>query len=138
MAVSATTGAILIAYVLTMGFLFWFCVIADPAKSPTVHFVTYTIPVKMYEILDRFCGPGAVQLVSALADRALALIYLAVVLGSFSILWWFVYPWVDRSEHVENYHKMIGYALVFWALYTWRLAMITRLVRKDTCIFYVL
>lgn len=126
MSIGLGVAAVLTVYVLAMGFLFYFCIIASPETSNTARFVAHTLPNRVLQISSKMIGPKGVKITEMVLERVLAVLYLAIVIGSFSALWWYAYPWVRRSSHVPDYHLMLGYGVVFFALYTWRLAMTTR------------
>jgi hypothetical protein len=123
---SIGVAVVLALYVMGMAFLFWFCVIADPTTSTTARFVAHTMPAKFMQLASKVVGPQGVKIINAAMERAMAILYLAVVLGSFSVLWWFGYPWARESSHIPNYHLTLGYFVLFFALYTWKLTMTTR------------
>ena len=126
MRISPAIAIVLALYVFGMGFLFWFCVIADAETSPTARFVSRTLPAKFMQLASKIVGRKGVEIIEIVMDRALAVVYLTVVLGGFGVLWLYAYPWARQSSHVADYHLVIGYLVLFVALFTWRLTMITR------------
>lgn len=123
---SPAIAIVLALYVLGMGFLFWFCVVADAETSPTARFVSRTLPAKFMQLASKVVGRKGVKIIETIMDRALAIVYLTIVVGGFGVLWLYAYPWVRQSSHVADYHLTIGYIVLFIALWTWRLAMTTR------------
>ena len=120
---------VLTLYVLMMGFTFWFCVIADPDKSPTAKFVSHTLPTQAMKLAGKVVGAKGVKVIEFAMERLLAAIYLTVVCGGFATLWVHAYPKIKESSHIPNYHMNVGYAFLFMALATWRWTMTTRCVR---------
>jgi DHHC palmitoyltransferase len=126
MSVSIGVTVILVLYVALMGVTFYACVIADPAKSPLALFVSHTLPNEFMKLAGKVVGPKGVKIIEILMERLLAIIYLTVVCGGFSLLYCHAYPWARESEHVPNYHLNCGYVIFFLALATWRWTMTTR------------
>jgi hypothetical protein len=137
MAVSIVVAVILGVYVMVMALTLYICVLADPDKSPMALYFSYTLPEKIMTWISQWLGPTGTQLLEALMDRFLAIIYLTVVMGGFFVLWTHAYPWVEQSTHVPNYHRTLGYMVFVFALYTWRLTMTTRYVLVLYCTVHI-
>lgn len=138
MAVSVGIAVVLSLYVLFMGFTFWFCVIADPQVSPTAKFVSHTLPSEFMKLAGKMVGAGGVRIIEVFMERLLAIIYLTVICGGFSLLHAHGYPWAKESEHIPDYHLRIGYGVLFMALATWRWTMTTSpgIITPETVHFY--
>jgi palmitoyltransferase ZDHHC4 len=81
------------------------------------------------------------QILSAIEfflDRALMLVYCAIVLGAWSIVFYFIYPWIQQQDYVSRYHQYVGYVLFVACLGSWRLASRTSpgLITKATLTQY--
>lgn len=55
-------------------------------------------------------------------DHALQLIYLIVVLGSWSIVFAYGYPEIEKSKYVHTYHQYSGYVLFVLCMGSWHYA----------------
>jgi len=128
MAISLGVGIVLGVYIAVMGFVFWFCVIADPETSPTARLIAHTLPNEFMKLAGKLLGQRGVKVIEAIMERLLAIIYLTVIIGCFSLLWWYGYPKARASTHIPDYHLTIGYIVVVFALFTWRKTMTTRYV----------
>ncbi|CAB9505384.1 zinc finger [Seminavis robusta] len=138
MAFTVGVGILLALYVLMMGSTFYFCMVADPALSPTARFVSYDLPNEIMKLVGKVAGPKGQKLLEVFMDRLMAIVYLTVVIGGFLTLWLHAYPWAQQSSHVPNYHLNIGYVVFLFALYTWRLTMTTSpgIITNETLQYY--
>lgn len=116
------TLVILAFYALFLGVVVYFFVFADPEESPIALFVTETLPRKTWQTLERLLGVRALQVIEFFMDRALVVMYCAVILGCWSIIFANIYPWIDAQDYVSSYHKYIGYAVFGACVTSWRLA----------------
>jgi hypothetical protein len=112
---------ILISYVLFCGAILYFCVIADPATSDIAYAFTIVLPSKAWAFSSKFLGKKKLGILEAILDRALLFVYLVVVLGTYTVVFWYIYPWIGESPHVSNYHKIVGYFLFVACVGSWRL-----------------
>ena len=126
MGISIGVAVVLVLYVGLMGVTFYACVIADPATSPLALFASHTLPNEFMKLAGKVVGPKGVRFIELFMEKLLAIVYLTVVCGGFSLLWCHAYPWARESDHLANYHLNIGYAVFFLALATWRWTMTTR------------
>jgi palmitoyltransferase ZDHHC4 len=83
----------------------------------------------------------SIQILSAIEfflDRALMLVYCAIVLGAWSIVFYYIYPWIQQQDYVSRYHQYVGYVLFVACLGSWRLASRTSpgLITKATLTQY--
>lgn len=113
---------VLAVYVLVFGFVIYFCMIADPETSPVAEFVTETAPQKAWDFSVRVLGVKSMKVVEWFADRSMILFYCVIVFGCWSIIFFFVYPWVDKQTYVPHWHKYLGYFIFAACVFTWRLA----------------
>lgn len=118
---------IFLLYFLIFGFLVYYCIFANPANSPMAHFLTIALPHHLQSTLVSlpFIGGPAVATVEFLAQRFLLLMYLAIVLGCWSIIFTYVYPWIDRQQSEEYsisaLHKSMGYMVFALCMFSWRM-----------------
>ncbi|KAL3786585.1 hypothetical protein ACHAWO_010200 [Cyclotella atomus] len=84
--------------------LIYSCCIADTKTSTVSRFVNRTIPTWIMRNIER----GSLQLV-----------YLVVVLGSWTIIFTYGYPAIDSSNHIDSRHKYAGYAVFFMCMTSW-------------------
>jgi palmitoyltransferase ZDHHC4 len=111
---TVTLAVSLTCYVAFLVAVLWFCVFADPNDSPTAQFLTATLPRKLWTGLERVLGPKSLTVVAFFVDRILLVVYCTIVFGSWSIIFAYIYPWIDRQEYLGRFHKFLG-ALVFGA-----------------------
>jgi palmitoyltransferase ZDHHC4 len=113
---------ILFFYLLTCGSLLYFCVIADPHTNKIAYFVNVTLPETLWSRLGNILGPKKLDMLSQIMDLALVFVYFAVVLGCWTMVFLYVYPWISVSnQHVSEYHKYIGYVVFVACFGSWRL-----------------
>ena len=84
--------------------LIYACCIADPHTSNVARFFNRTIPTWILRNIER---------------GSLKLVYLLVVLGSWSIVLIYGYPAIDNSQHIDSWHKYSGYGLFWLCMTTW-------------------
>jgi hypothetical protein len=125
MAINLTAGLLLFAYVGLCGFILWFCIIADPSTSDTAYYLTVSLPDKIWRQLSYVLGKKKLNVLSAILDRALLLVYLVVVLGEWTIVFWYFYPWITISPYTSSIHKYIGYIIFAACMTSWRKACTT-------------
>lgn len=114
--------ALLIAYVLLCFGGVYFCMLADPNTSNMAELMQITIPTKIWNRLFSMFGKEKMSVLQHVMDRALVLVYFAVVGGSWSIVWWYLYPWLYASPGVNNIHGIIGGAVFLACFVSWGLA----------------
>ena len=111
----------------------YYCLYADPRKDPIAKFVSVTLPAKLYDAFAKSCGSWNLQALNFVAERLLILIYCAVVFGAWSVVFFYIFPWVDSqpesasqsAEYVPHYHKAIGYVTFAACVLSWRYASTT-------------
>lgn len=111
-----------VVYSGALAFFMYFCVMADPETSPTARFVAYTVPEKLWSALGSVCGKRGMTVVDWIADRALILLYIVVVHGSWSVIFAYVYPWIARQDYVSQIHRVIGLFVFAACVVSWRYA----------------
>lgn len=113
----------LTSYVAIMATAFYVCVVADPKDSKMARFWTVTLPRRVARWGKQAIGRRGMNVAEFVTDRLLVLIYCAVVSGAWSVIFFFVYPWIDkRPQYVSSYHKLIGYMVFAACGISWRIA----------------
>lgn len=115
-------AAVLGSYVILCGLLLYFCVMADPNTSKMAYLAQVALPNKAWETASRVVGEERMSIVQSIMDLAMVFVYFFVVLGCWTIVFWYVYPWISSSSHVSNYHKICGYFIFLACFGSWRLA----------------
>jgi hypothetical protein len=101
------------------------CIIADPETSNVARICTITIPSHLLRHIERFIGKKHLSTLQKLMDRSLQIVYLIIVLGSWSIIFTFGYDAIDNSRYVNNHHKIVGYAVFAMCMTSWHYACST-------------
>lgn len=114
-----------IVYVAFIGAALYVFVIADPNESPWTEYFSVTLPAQGWTRLQKVVGKRGISIIEFVADRLLLVMYCAIVFGSWSVVFGYIYPWVDRQSHVSPYHKWIGYLVFGACVMSWRLACTT-------------
>lgn len=109
-------------YLVGFAFFAYFCLLADPETSKLAEFMSVRLPEYLQQKLLHMVGKTTVNKLHAISDHFLQIVYLVLVLGSWSIIFHFVYPMVTKSTHVSNYHKYIGYLAFVACMASWRYA----------------
>ena len=113
--------AFLLAYLIFCVMVIYFCVIADPSTSELAHFFQVKVPNKTWRSLESVMNEKQMASLRSLLDLGLVIVYFFVVLGCWTVVFWYIYPWIDESSMASKYHKYVGY-LVFLACFgSWRL-----------------
>ena len=118
--ISLGLGLFLVSYVVFCAFILYVFVIADPATSKLAYQATVVGPNKVWKMIGNSVGPRKLKVLEAIADRALMTVYLAVVLGAWTVVFWYIYPWILESPHVSNYHRQLGYFVFVACFGSWR------------------
>eukprot|EP00984_Skeletonema_dohrnii_P025111 scaffold14227_cov161-Skeletonema_dohrnii-CCMP3373.AAC.1 len=104
-----TTAAI--AFTLFSLFFIYACAIADPDTSNVGRFCTKELPSFLYQQLEKKLGKKVLSHLNTLMDRAFQLVYLTVVLGSWSIMFCYGYEEIEKSNYISTYHQYSGYVV---------------------------
>ncbi|KAL3800172.1 hypothetical protein HJC23_001093 [Cyclotella cryptica] len=100
-----SSGAIqFITFSLIFVSLTYACIIADPRTSNIARFCTRSIPSFL------------------LKQGGLQIVYLVIVLGSWSIIFTYGYKAIDNSNHIHSHHKNAGYLVFALCMTSWRYA----------------
>ena len=71
--------------------------------------------------MEKIMGDKKMESLQKVLDLALVFVYFFVVLGCWTIVFWYIYPWIEESSFVPNYHKYIGYVVFVACFGSWRL-----------------
>ena len=112
----------IILYIVICAFLIYTFILNDASTSPISHCVTVTIPTYIISLLRKILGEQNMRKLETLSDYFLVTIYLIIVLGSWSIMFTFGYTFIQKSNHVSNYHQYSGYCLFVLCMWSWRKA----------------
>ena len=112
----------LVLYLMVLGTTVYFCVFADPNTSPTAYYLTETLPQKIWSTLERIVGPRMTTIVEFFVNRIMILTYCAVVFGSWSVIFAYVYPWIDAQTYLSHNHKAVGIVVFLSCITTWHWA----------------
>lgn len=105
MVIMLSSGAIqFITFTIIFLFLTYACMIADPKTSSIGRFCTRSIPAFL------------------LKQGGLQIVYLVIVLGSWSIIFTYGYEAIDNSNHIHSQHKIAGYVVFVVCMTSWRYA----------------
>eukprot|EP00978_Attheya_sp_CCMP212_P023598 scaffold72645_cov50-Attheya_sp.AAC.2 len=86
---------------------------------------TITLPALLLEKVHDVLGDRVVRALETAADRFLQIMYLMIVLGSWSVVFSYGYPLMTSSPHVSIYHQYAGYLVFFMCMASWKLATFT-------------
>lgn len=67
-------------------------------------------------------GEKLLSKLSKVLDHGFQIIYLIVVLGSWSIVFAYGYPEIERSSHISSYHQYTGYVVFLLCMGSWHYA----------------
>jgi hypothetical protein len=101
----------------TFGIAVYVCIFADPAKSPMARRLRVNFPELIMSGLQRCCGSSASGAISRAshtlfykANPVMQLVYLAIVLGAWSIMFQFGYPYIP-NPYMPQWHRSSGYVV---------------------------
>jgi len=113
-------------YLFGFAFFAYSCILADPDNSSSARFMTQQLPDYASAKFVNALGPRGMTALHKVGDYALVVIYLVVVLGSWSIVLTHGYELVDKSQTVPNWHKYVGYVVFMACMTSWRKTMSTQ------------
>eukprot|EP00934_Nitzschia_sp_Nitz4_P000207 Nitzschia sp. Nitz4//scaffold119_size111653//90359//91718//NITZ4_004206-RA/size111653-augustus-gene-0.216-mRNA-1//1//CDS//3329533884//207//frame0 len=114
--------AVLASYTAFCGLVLYFCVIANPEESKLAYFLQVALPNKLWTTTSQLVGEQQMNVVQTFMDLSLVIFYYFVVMGCWTIVFWYVYPWISATPSVGNYHKYIGILVFFACFGSWRVA----------------
>ena len=109
-------------YIFICGFLFYFTMVADPDKSDMGFLLQVALRRKFSAKMRKGLGEKRMGVITSIMDQFFVFIYFFVVLGCWTVVFFYIYPWISLSSHVSNFHKYIGYAVFVSCFDSWRLA----------------
>lgn len=118
----STLAVVLILYTALCFFCMYFCLLADPGTSPIAKLVQITIPNAIWSRLLRTVGKDKMNIMQHILDRMLMMTYFVVVGGSWSVVFWYLYPWLYESPGVSNVHGVIGVVVFISCFISWAVA----------------
>jgi hypothetical protein len=110
---------------LIFAFFTYACIIADPETSQVAKVCTQTIPSYLFNKIKRLIGEKNFTKLEKWMDRSLQIVYLILVLGSWSIIFTYGYDAIDNSKYVRSQHKYIGYIVFAMCMGSWHYACTT-------------
>ena len=81
-----------------------------------------TIPSALFKYLKRIIGEKQLAKLSKLWDHAFQLFYLIVVLGSWSIVFAYGYPEIEKSTYISSWHQYTGCGVFLLCMGSWHYA----------------
>lgn len=109
----------LIGYFLFFVWVAFSCILNDPSENILANFFVNTLPRIIFGLIQKILGPKAVTKLTFLTDHALLLLYLVIVLGSWSVMFTYGYRFIERSPHVPDWHKYSGYLVFVACMSSW-------------------
>ena len=130
--------AMIFLYAGGLFFFMYYCVIADPEQSRIAMFLGYTLPNKVWAALGSVCGKQGMKVLEWISDRALILLYIVVVHGSWSVIFAYIYPWIAQQSYVSQIHRVIGVTVFAACVLSWRYASTCSpgIITKETLHLY--
>ena len=101
------------------------CIIADPESSYVGRVCTQTIPSWLLQQIKTLIGEKHFSKLEKCMDRSLQIVYLIIVLGSWSIIMTYGYEAIDNSNHIDKRHKYAGYVWFVLCMVSWHYACTT-------------
>jgi len=106
--------------------------IANPSKSRLSYLLTIYLPywIKTSVLYKLFGKTVTTWIIQNIGNRLLSLFYLVMVLGSWSVIFFYTYPWIDEasaassenSHTISQNHKYIGYVVFLACTISWYVA----------------
>jgi len=97
-------------------------IIADPSTSKMSRFFVVTVPRRICAFVEKTFGRRVADKLGDLGDLAAQLFYLFVVLGGWTVVFWYAYPMIGRSSHVADFHRQIGAVVFVCCMGSWHVA----------------
>ena len=134
-------------YILLIGLCIYYCNFANPNTNTIAHMIHVTIPQHITRTLQKICPPFLLQILNVLLIQNLfVLLYLCMTLGCWSIVFFYIYPWMTQQHHhllplvlsssssattameanhiiiIPLYHQYIGVIVFIICMMTYRIA----------------
>ena len=114
------------AYLITLSFFTYYCIIADPSQSRLAHLLTIEWPTKLRRLASDRIGEEYVNQIQAVSTHFLYMAYVVIVFGSWGVIFVYTYPWIDSTNgYVSSNHKIIGCIVFVVCIASWRWACST-------------
>lgn len=112
----------LVSYIVFCGIILHFCFFADPENSEMAYFAQIVLPNKLWNRSHKIFGSDVMKVFEKMQDLFMVFVYFFVVLGCWTVVFYYVYPFIDESNYVSDNHKWIGYVVFVACFASWRLA----------------
>lgn len=119
---NTSLAIILVVYAAFCCLAMYFCLLADPQENGLARFLQITLPNVLWRRMASIFGKDKMNVVQHVLDRMLVLTYFVVVGGSWSIVFWYLYPWLYASPGVSNAHGILGVGVFVACLVSWGIA----------------
>ncbi|KAL3921694.1 MAG: hypothetical protein SGILL_002611, partial [Bacillariaceae sp.] len=122
---STAMTLVLFAYVVGCIAVMYFCMLADPSVSAVGYTMQVTVPIKFWNLLQRAVGSSRLEYIQNFMDRALVLMYFIVVGGSWSVVFYYLYPWLlweSSKDNVSRVHAILGIIVFVLCFMSWAVA----------------
>ncbi|KAG7339919.1 DHHC palmitoyltransferase [Nitzschia inconspicua] len=121
---STSLTCLLVVYVGLCCAIMYFCLLADPYENRLAMLLQVTLPQKVWNRMLSIFGKDRMNIVQHMLDRSLVLVYFIVVGGSWSVVFWYLYPWLlfESSTNVSNVHAYLGVIVFLACFVTWGIA----------------
>jgi palmitoyltransferase ZDHHC4 len=135
-----------IVYIIVIGFIIYYCVFANVETSSLAKICKVTIPQYIYQTIESIFGIRILNIFDIfIVQHFFVIIYLCIVLGCWSIIFTYIYPWITQqhiyymTNHITTtttssttttptstmivvsiYHQYIGIFVFLCCLISWR------------------
>jgi palmitoyltransferase ZDHHC4 len=117
------TAIVVGIYLATTFFAIYIWIFADPSTNKLAYYLTVAWPNKLHQIGVQVLGDKTTNLIITISDAFMYWMYVVIVFGSWFVIFFYTYPWIDESEgYISSYHKMCGYVVFLCCVSSWRLA----------------
>ena len=108
--------------IINKAFAVYACIFADPDTSSIGRFYMITVPSEFFRFVDYAIPKSLLAKLKIVVDHGFQIIYLIVVLGSWSIVFSYGYQMIEESNYIKSYHQNIGYGVFLLCMSTWHYA----------------
>ncbi|KAL7432692.1 hypothetical protein ACHAXH_008494 [Discostella pseudostelligera] len=112
----------IILFFLIFAFAIYAFILADPDNSYIGQLCNNTLPSTILRWVEHMIGQKRCRQLSNVMEHALQIIYLIVVLGSWSIVFAYGYPEIEKSKYIRSYHQYSGYVVFILCMGSWHYA----------------
>jgi hypothetical protein len=75
-------------YILVLALILYICFVADAETSRLALFFTEELPARTWRFVEKRVGRKTLGAIQYVADRALVMIYVVIVFGAWSVIFW--------------------------------------------------